>query len=354
MTGMADRRRARGSGSVDQLPSGKWRVRWYTRDGRHPSRTFALKSDAEKFLRRTLVDSERDGADLAPQRETLASLIDPWWATHKASVKPRTAERYELDKRIIKERIGGLSIRDLDYNAVQRFVDALSDEYAPRSVRGTYGVLALILKDAQRKGKLRPIPKPTLPRVGKPKLTVPTRDEVEALAQASDKRLYAAVILSGYCGLREGELLALHRRDVHLDEGWVFVHQARNKSSGQVESTKTEKSRRVYLPARVVKILAEHMDEHAGELLFPFSASVLQKSWERARTTCNLRSVRFHDLRHAAASIAIHAGLSVAQVSKQLGHANPTMTLNTYSHLWPDSYEDAIRKMDAFLDHEAS
>lgn len=339
-------------GSVEQLPSGKWRARWYTRDGRHPSRTFTLKKDAERFLRQTIVDSERDGIDISRREDTLAGLIPKWWATVERSIKPRSAERYEIHRRLIEERLGPVRVSALDYDTVQGFVDDLAGEYAPRTVVHCYGVLALILKDAQRRGKLvRAIPKPILPRVSKAKLSIPTRDEVEALAASSDARLTASVILAGYTGVRQGEVLALHRADINLDERWVFIHQARNKTSGALESTKTDSARRVYLPSRVAEILAEHLDEYPGALTFPVTASVFQKSWQRARRTAALEQVRFHDLRHAAASMMIHAGWSVTQVAKQLGHSDPAMTLRTYSHLWPHSYEDAIAKMNEYLAH---
>jgi integrase len=181
---------------------------------------------------------------------------------------------------------------------------------------------------------------------------IPTRDEVDQLAEASDSRLHAAVELAGYCGLRQGELLALSRIDVDLVKNTVFVHQARNKASGAIESTKTDAARVVHLPLRVHDSLTIHLDEYDGALLFPVTASVFDKSWRHARHSAGLAGVRFHDLRHAAASMMIHAGWNINQVSKQLGHANPTMTLNIYAHLWPDSFTEAIAKMDQYLAHD--
>lgn len=349
------KKRSRGTGGIEQLPSGKWRVRWYTRTGRHPSRTFTIKRDAERFLREAIVDLEREGIDVSPQQATLATLIPPWWATVERSVKPRTAERYKLHRQLIERRLGDVRLRDLDYDTVQTFVDELASEYAPRTVGHCYAVLNLIMKDAQRRGKIiRAIPKPIMPRVQRPRLTIPAREDVERLALASDARLHAAVELAGYAGMRQGEVLAVHRGDVNLDEGWVFVHQSRNKTTGDLESTKTDAARRVYLPAKLRDTLTIHLAEYPAELLFPYTASVFQKSWNRARAATDLRAVRFHDLRHAAASMMIEAGWSVMQVSRQLGHSDPAMTLRTYAHLWPHSYDDAIKKMDAYLDHDSS
>jgi integrase len=342
-------------GSVEKLPSGRFRVRWYTRDGRHPSRTFTLKKDAETFLRRAIVDSERSGADIAPRDETIYSLIQAWWPSVERSVKPRTADRYrEHLRHIERHELSRQPLQSVDYATTQRFVDTLAQDYAPKTVAGIYGVLALVLKDAAKRGKLaRAIPKPVMPRSIRASLVIPTRDEVDHLAEASDARLHVAVVLAGFCGLRQGELLALQRADFDLDKATVFVHQARNKASGAIESTKTDAARVVHLPLRVCQLVAWHLEEYDSATMFPVTASIFDKSWRHARHTAGLERVRFHDLRHAAASMMIAAGLNIRQVSEQLGHANPTMTLNIYAHLWPSSFAEAMAKMDAYLAQDA-
>jgi integrase len=344
--------------SLIQTSAGKWRARWRSSDGRHLSKTFTLKRDAERFLRDAAIASENQTDRRARRDETLVTLIKAWWPSVERSVKPRTAERYaEHIKTITRHPIAREPLQRVDYAMAQAFVDDLATTYAPATVNSIYGVLGLILGDAAKRGKLaRAIPKPVMPRRVRAQLLIPTRDEVEHLAAAVDARMCAAVLLAGYCGLRQGELLALSREDVNLTEGWVFVHASRNKTTGRIEGTKTDAARRVHLPQRVRATLGEHLDEFpgAGGLLFPVTASVFDKSWRLARAMTGLDGVRFHDLRHAAASLMIHAGWNINQVSKQLGHANPTMTLNVYSHLWPDSFGPAIQQLDEYLDHDAT
>jgi integrase len=329
-------------GSIETLPSGRHRAR----APGVASRTFTRKRDAEAWLARAIADAER-GVGTA-SREPLSVLIRPWWAAKERAVKPRTAERYRHDLAIIEGSvIAKVPLRLVDLDKVQAFVDGLSPQYAPATIRGVYGVLAMILNHGAQRGKLHPISRPMLPSAAPRELTVPTRAQVEQLAEASDRRLYAPVILSGYTGLRQGELLALHRADVHLDEGWLLIRHARNKTSGAFESTKSGKARRLFLERRVVETLREHLDEYPGELVIPTTASILSKSWVCARKGCKLEAVRFHDLRHAAASMMIDAGLNILVISRQLGHANPSITLNIYGHLMPDAADDAIRRLDA-------
>jgi integrase len=365
--------------SLTQTPSGKWRARWRTSDGVHRSKTFTLKRDAERHLRDAAIASENQTDHRASRAETIRTVSHSWWPSVERSVKPRTAERYaEHLETIWHDPIAKLPLAQVDYAEAQAFVDRLATRYAPATVSAIYSVLNLILTDGAKRGKVNAVPKPVMPRARRTQLVIPTRDEVEALAAAVDARICAAVILAGYCGLRLGELLALTRADVHIEapaggkrEGnppagapeargttlsghgsFVFVHASRNQSTGAIEGTKTDAARRVYLPRRARHVLGEHLDEYPGlDGLFPVTASVFDKSWRLARTMTGLEGVRFHDLRHAAASNMIAAGWNVKLVSQFVGHANATQTLGTYTHLWPDSFAPAIRQLDEYLDH---
>lgn len=338
--------------SIEELANGKYRVRWYTPDGQHPSRTLPTRTAAEAFY----ADVTTNQADV-PRAMTLKALADEWWAVAEGSIKPRTAERYLAHLRIIERHLAKSRVTDLNYERLQRFVFELQKTYRPRTVVHCYAVLALVLKHGERLGLIEKVPpKPILPRITRAELTIPTKDDVERLAAASDARFHTAILLAGYGALRQGEVLGLTRGDIHLDEGWLLVRRSRNKTTGALESTKTDKARRVYMPQRLADALAAHLDEYPGEardLVFPQSSSSFQKSWVRARTIAGLPSVRFHDLRHSAASLYIHAGWSPTQVAAQLGHADPAMTLRTYSHLWPQSYDDAIKKINDHLNRPA-
>ncbi len=187
-----------------------------------------------------------------------------------------------------------------------------------------------------------------MPKVEDPDLQVPSRDDVERLADLVDLNLRALVIVAGYCGLRQGELLGIERRNVRLDEQRIWIARALNKETGTLEPVKTRESKRwVVLPRRAHEVLSWHMSEvETGERVFPLTASQVDKAWERA---CG-RGIRFHDLRHAAASFAIASGWNIMQVSQQLGHSKASMTLDTYGFLYPTSFADALAKLDAYLD----
>ncbi len=330
--------------------SGKYSVRWRTPDGHQHRRTFTNRKPAERFLRKTLTDIEEHGIVGTTRGETLGDALDAWWAGVDLSVKPRTTTRYQRHKELLAERYGDVPLDRVDYERVQGIVNALAGDYAPRTVSAIYGVLALCLKHAALTGKIRPIPKPRMPLAAEADLKIPSRSEVELFADRVDLRLRAMVILAGYTGLRQGELLGIERRNVRLDERRIWIAHALNKETQQLEAPKTKGSKRwIVLPRRAHEVLTWHMTEiEHGERVFPYTASMVDKAW---RAMPERDGVRFHDLRHAAASFMIASGWNIKVVSRQLGHSKASMTLDTYGFLYPESFADALEKLDAYLDH---
>jgi len=355
------RRRLKGTGSIERLPSGRYRARY---NGH--SETLDSELAADRWLVQRRHDAEEEKINPTKPRgpgRTVDEVVTEWREVGQRRWKPATLARYDVHAAHIRRLLGDEPITNLDRRRMEAFVMELEKTHKPKTVHACNGVLRLILSHAHGYGDIQAMPpRIVLKRVTKPTLTIPTRAQVEALAAASDARLNALVLFAGYCGLREGEILGLQREDVNLDEHWVFVHQQRNRITGALDSTKTEGVRRVALWGPVGEALRTHLAEYPGEFVAPMTTpsgrwptertitpSLMRKSWLRARKKVGMPTVRFHDLRHAAASMMIAAGLNVLQVSKQLGHANATETLNTYGHLFPDDMASAITRMDEYL-----
>jgi integrase len=345
------------SGSVKQQADGRYTVRWRTPDGRQPRRTFRTRRLADAFLHKTLTDIEEHGLVGTRRGDTIRTMFDEWWTGIEGRLRHDTVTTYARYRTIIEEEWGDTPLAKVDYAFVQQVVNTLGEEYAASTVTAVYSILNLALTDAHLRGKIRVIPRPKMPRAEAPDLTIPTRLEVELLADAIRLDLRAAVVLAGYCGLRQGEVLGLERRNLRLDEGRVWIGMAANQKTGKGQQTKTRASRRwVVLPDHAQAVLEWHLAEIAEpgvERVFPISASLLDKAWRDARGRCSLDAVRFHDLRHAAASMMVAAGCSIMHVQRQLGHARPSMTLDTYGFLYPTSVEDALAKINAYLAHDA-
>ena len=150
--------------------------------------------------------------------------------------------------------------------------------------------------------------------------------------------------VAAYTGLRKSELCGLLWDDVDFVERTFFVRQVWR--GGRFKRPKTETSiRRVEFPASLVTELKAHKlacpnGEH--QLVFPTEtggpmspSNLLHRGFYPALRRAGLRKVRFHDLRHSFASLALAGGENLGPVSKQLGHASTAITLNVYRHVLP-------------------
>jgi integrase len=174
-------------------------------------------------------------------------------------------------------------------------------------------------------------------------------------------------------GMRRGELLALRWQDVDLDDGKLRVERSleQTKAGLVFKAPKTRYGRRtISLPSSTVAELKAHWKAtlerrfvlglgKAGEDVLVFetwdcntrSPNALTKEWSRAMKAAGLKAT-FHSLRHTHASTLIAAGLDVLTISRRLGHASASITLNTYGHLFKtdDRAADAMERVLSGMD----
>lgn len=193
------------------------------------------------------------------------------------------------------------------------------------------------------------------------------------------ERLSALMILAVTTGMRQGELLALHWKDVQLSGlgghtlavRWNLRYQ---DGIFTFKEPKTRRSRRrIALARETVELLRAHRTRQkverlaAGEiwqdndLVFctemgtPITPNgALRSTFERVLRRADLPAIRFHDLRHTCASLLLSANTNPKVVSELLGHATVAITLNIYSHVMPDMHEDATNTIAGMLHYQPS
>lgn len=203
------------------------------------------------------------------------------------------------------------------------------------------------------------------------------RDDVAALSLADARavvdamrgdRLEAVVTVALATGLRQGEALGLRWQDVELDEGVIHVRHALQRMGGTVQlvEPKTKRSKRtVALPASAVTVMREHRKRQLQERLWagsrwqegdfvftstigtPMTGADLTRRFQALLAAAGLPRMRFHDLRHGAASLLLAQGVPPRVVMEMLGHSTITLTMDVYSHVIPDLRREAADKMEA-------
>jgi integrase len=193
----------------------------------------------------------------------------------------------------------------------------------------------------------------------------------DTLTKFEGHPLYPIAVLGLASGMRRWEIVALPLADIDLDAAVVEVRRAakQTKAGVRIKEPKTEHGRRTLsLPASAVAVLREHrrkllemrlalgLGKPDGEtLLFGnpdgsiMPPNQLSWLWRSACKALGAPRVNFHALRHTHVSALIAAGLDVIAVSRRIGHASATTTLNEYGHLFKKDDSAAVGAIEAVL-----
>lgn len=345
------------AGSIEKRGA-SWRVRWYDPGGKHRSKTFARKIDAERWLVRVTHDM-LTGAYVDPGagKVTFREVAEGWRAmkVHAASTREQVDGHF---RRHVYPTLGEMPIAAIRPSHVQGLVNQLGMKLAPATVEVIYAYLANVFKLAVRDQLIvrTPCVDVDLPKRQAGQLQLLTTDQVAAAAGSIYPRFRIAVVLGAGAGLRPGEVLGLTVDRVDFLRRVVTVdRQLYTPNSGRPRliPPKTVASHRtVPIPESVVDALAAHLAVHepgphglivTSRQRQPVRRERYNDAWRVTRRTLGLPGwATPHDLRHYYASLLIAQGLDVKSIQSLLGHKSAVTTLDTYGHIWPKS-EDRTR-----------
>jgi integrase len=329
-------------------------------------------------------DQIRSGTYVERDTSTLATyLVNEWLPAIRASVRPTTHDHYaRIVTAHVIPRIGGVRLQALTPAQLNAFYADLllggrrlkpGAPLAPKTVRHVHTMLHKALVDAVRWGRVSKnaadLAEP--PRPATPEMKVWDTEQLRVFVDAvRDDRLFAAWLLMVTTGMRRGEVLGLRWSDVNLDAARLSVVRTLTVVGHDVlvSEPKTAKGRRsVALDPTTVAAVRDHRREQRkdrlafgegwndeqlvftledGTRIHPTRFSVWFSQHARR---AGLPLIRLHDLRHSYATAALSAGIPAKVVSERLGHANVSITLDTYSHVLPSLQEDAAVAVAALI-----
>jgi integrase len=337
--------------SVSKRPNGRWRARYRDNDGREYARHFVRKVDAQRWLddqTSKLVAGPHVDPRLA--RTTVNEWCDLWLQGYRAN-RPSTVRQAETHLVRIRAAFGPTRLGSVRPSHVRTWTAKLAAEgFSDSYVYALHARLAQIFADAVHDGLVprSPCSRRTSPKSGKQRPYVATTEQIWALHDAMPAHLRPAILLGAFVGLRLAETCGLRIGDIDFMRG--IVHPAVQYPA---DPLKTETSRTaVPIPQSLSMEFSAHVKVHPGEgewLLHnewgdQLSPKTLQRHFTNARAKVEglAPGFRYHDLRHYLASLLIASGADVKVVQARLRHASAKTTLDTYSHLWPDS-DDSTR-----------
>ena len=184
------------------------------------------------------------------------------------------------------------------------------------------------------------------------------RDELQRfLIQAQAEGYYELFLLDLATGLRRGELMALQWDDLNFETGVLNVNKQVYQVNGelQLSEPKTKNSiRKIVLPPAVVEVLREYKKTVNSRWMFPspvkedrpLTPGVVRKRLQLILEHAGCKQVRFHDLRHTFATLALQNGMDVKTLSAMLGHVSAATTLDIYTHITDDMQRTAAANID--------
>lgn len=271
--------------------------------------------------------------------------------------------------------LGRILLKDLRPDQVQKlYTDKLAGGTSPRTTRLIHAVLHRALNHALKLGLVvRNVSNAaTLPKVPRKEMKTLDDYQVRHLIQVAEGTRFQTLFwIAVTTGLRKGEILGLKWHDLDWNTGRIQIQRQvqRRKGEGLVFcEPKSASGRRVItLGQATLERLREHKKKQYQEkiltgekwqdndLIFPspigtpLDQSNVTKVYKECLSAADLPNIRFHDLRHTAATLMLQQGINPKIVQERLGHADISLTLNTYSHVLPSMQDEVAEKMDELL-----
>ncbi|MEO7020565.1 MAG: tyrosine-type recombinase/integrase [Ktedonobacteraceae bacterium] len=379
-------RRGNGEGTIYERQNGTYAATFTTAEGKRKTLYAKTQKEAREKLRKALYEVQQNTFIAAPQ-QTLVQFLTDWLEnTQKQSIRPRTYERYEEILRLhILPVLGRHKLQSLSAQHVQAFyAKKLQDGLSGSTVIGFHSLLHKALDTAVKWNLIarNVCDAVTPPREQQFEVTALTLEQIQKLLEVvKGHRLEALFKLALATGMRRGEIMGLKWQDIDLVKETLQVRRILSRipsklpGKGYEEAeTKTQKSRRtIVIASFAFKALEEHRVRQREERKkagmywqehdYVFCTSLgthlnpTKDILDRLKVflkKADLPDIRFHDLRHSAATLLLSLGVHPKVVQEILGHSLISMTMDIYSHVLPGMHQDAIYKLNAAIEKSGS
>lgn len=344
--------------------TGTWRViyrytDWMGERKQTSKRGFLTKREALAWEREQLNKVQAD-LDM-----TFESFVQTYTADMQSRIKENT---WETKEHIIRTKLlpyfGGRKICEIQpkeiiawQNEMINYRDSIGKAYSPVYLKTLHNQLSAIFNHAVKYYNLSQNPAAKVGNMGKAKnkeMLFWTKEEYTKFSDAMmDKPMsfYAFEVLY-WCGIREGELLALTPADFDFERSTVTISKSYQRLKGRdvITTPKTEKSNRTI---KMSKFLCDEMQDFLKSLygiepadrIFTISKHYLHNEMNRGSKAASVKRIRIHDIRHSHISLLIDMGFTAIAIADRVGHESIDITYN-YAHLFPSRQTEMADRLD--------
>jgi integrase len=368
------KRRLNHEGSLTLRKDGLWCAR-VSHEGTRIAVYGATKEQARQKLQ-ALQRKQFEGVPMLTSAMPLREYLLQWLASINNRVRPSTYEGYEIMVRVhITPRLGNIRLGKLGPEHISKAWETMLKEGNSASVvEHAHLRLSKALSDAVKRQLIyrNPCQAVSAPKADKRELHPPDAQAIHRLLEtAKDTEYYELLHTAFYTGLRRNEALALRWRDVDLNEASISVGRSLYRAKGgqsTYQAPKTAKSRRLVslTPSSVLVLRALRERQGTDGLLQGYAVNddslvfryrngnpmlprAVSGAFKKLVHRAGLEGYRFHDTRHAHATLMLRQGVHPKIVQERLGHAKVGTTLDIYSHVTPGLQQAAALRFDEGL-----
>ncbi|MBA3825800.1 MAG: site-specific integrase [Ktedonobacterales bacterium] len=371
------RKRGNNEGTIFKRADGRYEARISLPNGKRKSFYGETRQEASDKLNDAL-QNQRRGLVPMDNRQTIQQFLKFWIEVKTHKLRESTIIRYQAHIKHLNDGIGGVVLSKLTPQKLQVFYNkVIEDGLSPGEVHDMHAVLKSALDYAVEMEHIHANPARKARATSKPRHEMATLNEEQVkifLDQIRGHRLEALFILAVTTGMRKGELLALHWKEVDFSKKKLSVRYnlqmvTRERGNYRISDTKTSYSRRtIALTATAMRALQERRKAHDEELarngadwnkeglVFPrldgqwmYPSTLRRTHFHPLMRKAGLPLIRFHDLRHTAATLLLGHGVNPKIVSEMLGHSSVSITLDIYSHVMPHMQQIAVETMEGIF-----
>ena len=344
--------------------SNTWRVVYRTTDWtgaekQSTKRGFKTRREAVAWERETLTKAKGD-LDM-----TFKSFTEQYELDVRTRLKENT---WGMKEHIIRTKLvpyfGRLKMNSITaqqiirwQNELMNYRDEQGNPYSPVYLKTLHSQLSAIFNHAVKFYNLRENPCRKAGGMGKNKsreMAFWTKEEYLKFSDAEmdNPIAYYAFEMLYWCGIREGELLALTPADFDLEKGTVTINKSYQRINRQdcITTPKTEKSNRtIWMPRFLTEEIRDYLSQLYGikdtDRIFPLTKNTLHREMDKGAKAAGVKRIRIHDLRHSHISLLIDMGFSATAIADRVGHESIDITYN-YAHLFPSKQVEMADKLE--------
>lgn len=344
--------------------NGTWYVQfrytdWQGERQQKLKRGFATKHEALEWEREFLMQKKSD-----PNM-----TFESFYKMYESDVKPRLKLNTWLSKESVikdkilpyfaKRKLSEITPKDVIewQNTIRRLKDKRGRSYSQTYLKTIHNQLSAMFNHAIKYYSLTSNPAARAGNMGKEEhkeMLFWTLEEYQKFAEAvMDKPMsFYAFEMLYWCGIREGELLALTAKDFDFKAKTVTINKSYQRLKGKdvITSPKTKKSNRtITMPQILCDEMKEYLDMFYSKAdnvrIFPITKHYLKHEMERGSKAAGVKTIRIHDIRHSSVSLLIEMGFSALAIADRVGHESIDITYR-YAHLFPSKQTEMADKLN--------